>query len=194
VGVGLFASNDIELEFVLPAVVGSFDMSTEDGSAFRLGQPYAGVNYVHSTHWYWRFRLGAGIAWMPVAADGAGALGLEWAAAMRGWWDLWLWSSQRLSFVAPFRFEYDLTEAGVDDIVFGVGPTSSATSRSSPAPVVGIINAEPASLWLLAQRLVAARSASCGRLRARAPSRRRACAIFVGAVLACRVSIRLPVG
>jgi len=121
VGLGFFVTPDVELELMLPTVFASVDFGPNDDSAFRVGQPYLGVNYVHSDGPL-RFKIGGGIAWMPDDVDSlAAGAGLGTAAGMRGWWDPWLWDAQDLSLVGPFRLEYDLGDVAVFGLDAGVG-------------------------------------------------------------------------
>ena len=114
-GAGFFIQRDLELEVMLPIGYASVDFGGERESAFRLGAPNVGVNYVRAQN-NLRYKIGGGLAWNPVGVDtGEAAVALIAAEAMRGRWDWWLWTAERVNLVAPFRIEYDIT----DSLVFG---------------------------------------------------------------------------
>lgn len=112
-GAGFFIQPDLELEVMLPIAYASVDIAGDRESGLRLGAPYAGINYVRAQN-NLRFKVGGGLAWNPVEVDTIeSAVGLIAAEAMRGRWDWWLWTAERVNLVAPFRLEYDISDVAV---------------------------------------------------------------------------------
>ena len=115
-GIGFFITPNIELEGILPLSFASVEFGNETESSLRLGAPYFGVNYVHDDGRRLRLKVGSGLAYNPAEPSAAGWVALIAGEAMRGRWDLWLWTDRQLNLAAPFRLEYDLSPA----VVFGV--------------------------------------------------------------------------
>jgi hypothetical protein len=158
-GLGFFIQPDLELEVMLPLSVASVDVGGGNSdSGFRLGAPYVGVNYIQATDRL-RYKIGGGAAWNPVELGSFPAfVALLAGEAMRGRWDYWLWTAQRLNLAAPFRIEYDASDSVVlgGDAGFDIGiPTGDGDNEevyiiAQLAPGVGF-HLSPE--WVLGMRL-----------------------------------------
>ena len=108
IGVG-----SLELPFAWGFAFTSFDAGGADDSAFRFGNPFAGLNFKLEKRDF-VLRIGGGVA-LPVATvdDDASldealtqVFALQGAAAIVGLWDTWLWAPDRFTIVAPsFRMD-----------------------------------------------------------------------------------------
>jgi len=118
-GGGYKVADKVELELVVPMVYASFDVGFVDDSAFKLGNIYAGANYLGGDSKL-KFKVGGGLG-LPTssASDAAGIFAYGGATAINGGQALYLWAPEYLSMNAIGRVEY-----GVSDTVVLTGDSS----------------------------------------------------------------------
>lgn len=110
---GYIGVGALEIDFAWGFAFADIDNAVLEESAFRLGNPYAGLRFkVEQREWI--MRIGGGLA-LPVASVDGGAPLAEQAAQfaalggaeyIRGRWDQWLWAPERFTMVVPsFRMD-----------------------------------------------------------------------------------------
>ena len=111
-GARMETDSNIEIETMFgisQAFLGSLetpigDLAMQD--SFRIGNPYLGVNYVHTDH---SFRMSAGLGLTAPLADeddGLEKANFYGTLGTRGMWDFWLWPERLLAVVVPVRIEW----------------------------------------------------------------------------------------
>ncbi len=106
-------------------------ISTGD-SGVVAGDPYVALLYVHRSRSF-VLHLGGGVA-LPVLQDSGGGedAATFGAAAVRGWWDRWLWLPDRLTIVAPIELSHDVGHIvwKVEGALAFLGDTGPAAPRN----------------------------------------------------------------